>query len=290
MKELQFVKSIARLENATALDSISAHATTLINSVFRRRGLRDVLHGVPAGHPMHPVMVQIPIGAWTSAAVLDLIPGMNAASTVLVGMGVAAAIPAASAGEVDWTELHEQQKRVGVVHAAANIVGTSLYTLSLVQRLRGHGTSGKVLSFIGLGIVSAGGFLGGHLSYRQAAGANHTEDVAHLFPAGWQHLGPLAALPEGKPHSVRVSGQDLVAVRRGSNVSVLSNVCSHLSGPLSDGQLTSYKGEVCISCPWHGSEFSLSTGKVVHGPATAPAPLFEVLVTDGMVEVRLANK
>lgn len=289
MRELALVKQLGRLENASALDPVIERVSTVVNAIFRPSGIRDLLHGVPLGHPLHPLMVQVPLGAWTSAAMLDLLPGTGAASTLLVGVGVVTALPAAAAGEVDWTDLHEQHKRVGLVHAAANVIGTSLYAASLVQRLRGRSGSGKMLSYLGLAVVSAGGFLGGHLSYRQAAGANHTEDVPHLFPAGWQVLGPVDSLAEGELTQVRVAGLDLLAVRRGSGVHVISNVCSHLSAPLSDGEIVTVKGEECVVCPWHGSKFSLKTGDVLSGPATAPAPRFDVRVTEGTVEVRLLN-
>ncbi|OUD86582.1 3-phenylpropionate/cinnamic acid dioxygenase ferredoxin subunit [Clavibacter michiganensis subsp. michiganensis] len=74
-------------------------------------------------------------------------------------------------------------------------------------------------------------------------------------------------------------------------VDALSDTCSHLSAPLHEGELgTDPKtGEACVTCPWHDSVFSLTTGAVIHGPATAPQPRFETRVTGGLVEVRLPN-
>src|SRR5690606_2841465 len=80
---------------------------------------RDALHGLWLGHPLHPLMVQVPVGSWMSAAVLDLWPGRSREAGVLVGVGLAAAGPAALAGAVDWAELRRQQTRVGLVHAVA---------------------------------------------------------------------------------------------------------------------------------------------------------------------------
>jgi nitrite reductase/ring-hydroxylating ferredoxin subunit len=68
---------------------------------------------------------------------------------------------------------------------------------------------------------------------------------------------------------------------------VLSNKCSHLSGPLSDGEFTVESGQGCIVCPWHGSTFRLADGAVVHGPATSPQNHFEVQVLSGHVHARL---
>ena len=203
-------------------------------------------------------------------------------------------LPIAAAGYTDWSELHEQQMRVGLLHASANVLATGIYAVSWIQRSRGHHTSGKVLSMLGLVIVFGAGYLGGHLSYRYAAGANHAEDVPHRFPTGWQRLAPLAGLPQGELVRKDVAGLPLLAVRRGERVDVLSNTCSHLSGPLDEGELLGGErggdaSEPCVSCPWHASVFSLETGDVLRGPATSPQPRFETRIIDGQVEVLLPN-
>jgi nitrite reductase/ring-hydroxylating ferredoxin subunit/uncharacterized membrane protein len=295
MRELRIVKQLVRLENASGLDPLIDKVAAAFAVVLRPRALRDLLHGVPLGHPLHPVAVQIPIGAWTSAAVLDaapeaLLPGASRASRALIGLGVASAIPAVAAGWTDWLQLHEQQKRVGIIHAAANATAVGLYAASFIQRGRGKQTSSKVLAYLGLAVVSGAGFLGGHLSSRQAAGANHAEDVPHRFPEGWQALAPLAELPDNELSRMDVAGLPLLVLRRGASVEVLSNVCSHLSGPLNEGELLNVNSaDPCVACPWHGSVFSLKTGDVVHGPATAPQPKFQTRLADGMVHILLRN-
>lgn len=289
MKPLPALELVTRLEDADWLDPLAKTVRKAVRKVIRPAWARDVLHGVPLGHPVHPLAVQVPLGAWVSAAVLDALPGNEEAAGVLVGVGTAAAVPAAVAGFTDWTQLHSQQQRVGLVHAAANLAATGLYAASLVERASGRQTSGKVLAYLGLATVSAGGFLGGHLTYRQAAGVNHTEDLPHRFPSGWQTLGPLAGLAEGKLEQRTVAGLPLLAHREGDSVNVLSDVCSHLSGPLHEGKLKDHDGDPCVVCPWHRSTFSLRTGEVVAGPATARQPLFEARTVDGTVEVRLPN-
>ena len=307
MREFRFVKLLNTLENAASLDPLVDRVRGIVNGVIHPQPVRDILHGVPVGHPVHPLLVLIPTGAWVSAAVLDLVPGNERAARILVGLGVVSVAPTAAAGYTDWSELHEQQMRVGLIHAASNIVATALYTVSWIERGRGHTTRGKVLSMIGLAVVSGGGYLGGHLSYRQAAGANHAEDVPHRFPPGWQPFAQLDDLPQNKLFTKDVGGVQLVAVRRGDRVDVLSNTCSHLSGPLNEGDLSvggndgdssddssadifyDSSGEACVSCPWHSSTFSLETGEVLRGPATSPQPKFDTRITNGQVEVLLPN-
>ncbi|VXC24948.1 Ferredoxin, 2Fe-2S [Arthrobacter sp. 9AX] len=309
MKPLPALELVTRLEDADWLDPLAKKVRKLVKRTIRPQWARDVLHGVPIGHPVHPLAVQVPLGAWISAAVLDALPGNGKASAVLIGVGSASAVPSAVAGFMDWSQLHPQQQRVGLVHATANITAVGLYTASLVARTRGRQDAGKALAYLGLGVVSFGGFLGGHLSYRQAAGANHTEDVPHRFPSGWQPLGPLEDLPDGKLHQRVVAGIPLLVFRESESVSVLSDVCSHLSGPLHEGKLKGGSlaagspahgsgsggggadgaggGEPCVVCPWHGSTFSLRSGEVQAGPATSRQPRFETRVTGGLVEVNL---
>ncbi|MGN6244352.1 MAG: Rieske 2Fe-2S domain-containing protein [Motilibacteraceae bacterium] len=276
------------VENAAVLDRVSGPLTRVVQSALGPRTLRDLLHGVQLGHPTHPALVQLPVGAFMSSALLDAVPGQERAATMLVGTGVFSALPAAVAGLADWSQMHPQQQRVGIVHAGSNVVGLSLYAASLVARLRGGHGRGKTLALAGLTALSAGAFLGGHLSYRQAGGANHAEDVPHLVPSGWNDLCAVDDLPaDGTPTRRELGDVPLLVVRSGDRVDVLSDRCSHLSGPLSEGELT--EDGACIRCPWHASEFRLADGSVAHGPATAPVHAFDVRVTAGRVEVRLAN-
>ncbi len=246
---------------------------------------RAVLQGRPIGHPLHPVLVQVPIGAWTSAAVLDLLPGGGRHARLLVGMGVVSALPATWAGWVDWAEQPERQLRTGVVHAASNGVAIGLYAGSWVVRGRGRPLLGRVLGFAGLTLASVGGMIGGHLAYRQGVGANKTEPVDHLVEPGWHPVGRAAEFTEGQGARRMLGEVPLLVVREADGAfRVLVDRCSHMAGPLSQGKVA----DGCVECPWHGSVFRLADGENVGGPATAPQPTFETRLTDnGVLEVRL---
>jgi nitrite reductase/ring-hydroxylating ferredoxin subunit len=279
--------AVDRLENAGPLDPAVNVMRSAVTAVLRPQKLRDALHGVWLGHPLHPVLTDVPIGMWSAAGVLDLIPGTGPAATALIATGCAGAVPTAVTGWADWSQLHKPHQRVGLVHAAANIVALGCYTASVAARMNGRTIRGKAWGFTGLGAMALGGYLGGHLAFRQAAGANHQADTVDLFPSGWQTIGRFDDLPDGAPTKATVAGMDLLVVRRGQHVDVLRNQCSHLSGPLSDGEFSIEGGQGCIVCPWHGSTFRLSDGGVVHGPATSPQQSFETRVVNGVVEVRL---
>jgi nitrite reductase/ring-hydroxylating ferredoxin subunit len=279
--------AVDRLENAGTLDPVIGAVRKVVQAALRRQSVRDALHGVWLGHPLHPALTDVPIGTWTSAAVLDALPGTGAAATTLIAAGCVGYVPTIITGWADWSELHEQQQRVGLVHAAAGAVAFGCYVASLSARVHGNTLRGKVWAYAGFAMVNMTGYLGGHLAFRQAAGVNHVEAVPHVFPDGWQGVGRLDELPDAELTRRSISGIDLLVVRRGGHVDVLADGCSHLGASLSEGHFTAEEGQGCVVCPWHGSTFRLSDGAVVHGPATAPMPRFQTRIVDGSVDVRL---
>jgi len=283
---MQPFDSVTVLENTTALDRVADPVRKGLQTILGPGRVRDALHGVWLGHPVHPTVVQVAIGAFTSASVLDLVPGNERSARVLILTGLASAGPATVTGWADWSEMHEQQQRVGLVHAATNVAGLTAYGLSLAARLRGDEARGRVLGWTGLSLLSLGGFLGGHLSFRQASGANHAEDVPHLVEPGWHDLCAVDDLgADGRPQQRMLGDVPLVVVRKGSRIDVLSDRCSHLSGPLHEGDVV--QDGTCIRCPWHGSVFRLEDGSVTRGPATSPVHALDVKVDGGRLSVRL---
>jgi nitrite reductase/ring-hydroxylating ferredoxin subunit len=273
------MRLIDRLEHATGLDPL-VQAGQRAARLVRPGRIRDVLHGTWLGHPLHPLLAQAATGAWLSAGVLDCSPGQEEAAQLLTAVGLAAAGPAALAGAADWSEQHEQQMRVGVVHAMANALAIGLYGASLA--VRGPQRSRR-LRLCGLASLSGAGLLGGHLAFRLAVGANHVEEVPHLIKPGWHYLMKSAELPEGKPVRQQVGEIPVVAVRARGEVYVLADRCSHMSGSLSGGDLDGG----CLTCPWHGSMFRIEDGSVARGPATAPQPAFQVREVGGALQIML---
>ena len=273
------MRMISRLEQDSRLDG-AVSAGQRVARLIRPGRTRDALHGVWLGHPVHPMLVQAASGAWLSASIVDFTGGDEKSARRLAAAGLGAAVPAALAGAADWSEQHEQQMRVGVIHALGNIAAVGLYAASLTRRgLR----AGRLLRLAGLAAISASGLLGGHISFQLAGGANHAEEIPHLVEPGWQHLMPASDLPEGKPVRQLLGEVPVVAIRVDGTVHVLADRCSHMSGPLSDGELDGG----CLTCPWHGSVFRIADGSVARGPATAPQPAFEVREVGGAVQVCL---
>ncbi|MFE9428530.1 Rieske 2Fe-2S domain-containing protein [Kitasatospora sp. NPDC006697] len=280
--------AIAAPEGWSALDPLSDRLRHTVHQVRPEKG-RDLLYGVPFGHPLHPALVQIPLGCWVSAALLDLGPARRPAA-VLVAAGTISALPAAVAGWVDWAELSPRQRRTGLVHALGNSAGLLCYAASLRARLTGRPMRGRLLGWAGLAVVSAAATIGGDLAHRQAAGANHTEAVPRLAPAEWTALGPVSDFPLDRPVRRMLDEVPVLVLRRADGFQVLADRCAHLSGSLSEGELVpegpGAPADGCVRCPLHGSVFRLADGAVVHGPATADQPVFETRVLSDRLEVR----
>jgi nitrite reductase/ring-hydroxylating ferredoxin subunit/uncharacterized membrane protein len=285
----QMDRAVEKVERAKALDPGAQLVKKAVDTVLPSPAVRDALHGVWLGHPLHPALVLLPLGSWMSASLLDLLPGRRRdAARTLVGMGVASALPAATAGWADWSDLHPQQQRVGLVHATANGLAIGLQFASWRARRRGRQARGAALSLAALAVGGAGAYLGGHLGYRLGAGVNHAEEAAHILPEQWTPLGRLDELPDGEPTRRTLADVPVFVLRRGQQVDVLYDHCSHLAGPLSEGELSGAGEEVCITCPWHGSTFRLRDGDVRRGPTTYPQPVLQVRVgPDGSVQARL---
>jgi nitrite reductase/ring-hydroxylating ferredoxin subunit len=278
---------MTKLEQATALDRAGDRLQRAVQATLRPQRVRDLLHGVFLGHPLHPAMVQVPVGAWISAAVVDLLPGQRRAATTLVALGTVSAVPAAVAGLNDWAELSRDQRRVGLVHAAANTVGLTLYAGSLAARLTGRHGVGRALAYLGLGAASAGAYLGGHLAYKQGAQVSQSVSELHRMSDGWQPVAELAGLPQRTLVTREVDDVSVLLYRHGDEVTVMLERCPHQSGPLGEGEVQEIDGHACVVCPWHGSAFRLNGGEVVHGPSATDQQVLPTRIVDGTLQTRL---
>jgi nitrite reductase/ring-hydroxylating ferredoxin subunit len=283
-----------RIADLPTFDKAIEPARTAVSSLLRPQVVKDALHGTWIGHPLHPVLAQVPVGTWVSAGVLDLMPATRPAAAVLIGTGVAAAVPTALSGAADWSEQEIGVRRLGALHAVANSVALGLYVGSLVARAKGAGTLGRVLSYAGLGLAGSSAAIGGHMSYAQSAGASHAATSARTLTHDWIDLGSLDDLADGRPTLRTGDGQGapvpLAVVRRGPRVDAFISACSHLGGPLAEGTVEDVRGHECLVCPWHGSAYDLSNGEPRRGPAANPQEKLEVRYEAGRAFARLPGR
>lgn len=274
------------IESASFLDAVGKPMQAAVAKAIEPTEVKNALNGTFLGHPLHPLLTDVPIGAWSMAVALDVVGGKRGrqAADRLIALGILAAVPTAATGAANWSEFNDAKpRRVGVVHAASNSVALTLFTASYIARKRGRRLKGKALALAGTGALAAGGWLGGHLTYELGIGVNRNAFVPTGRPEQWTDTVNLDELTDGKPHLVAVEGVDVVLVRQGLTVRALSNTCNHMGGPLHEGQT---HPEDCITCPWHGSTFRLSDGEVVRSPAVSAQSAYETRVVGGVVQIR----
>lgn len=273
-----------RIERLEALDPVAEKLSQATAVMYSNRRVKDLASGTPIGHPVHPLLVTVPIGLWSAASLLDLLRQPRAAE-LLTGAGVLSYVPTAATGLSDWTDTAGAEKRVGIVHAALNATAVTVFTASWLARRRGSDLLGAGLTLVGLTAITAGGWLGGHLSYALGVGVDTTAFQKRVDE--WTDAAAEADVEPGRLTGGEVAGVPVVLTRTADgDVKAYAGRCTHRGGPLHQGTVT----DGCIVCPLHGSAFSVADGSVVHGPATRPQPAYDVQVTAGRVLVRRAEE
>jgi nitrite reductase/ring-hydroxylating ferredoxin subunit len=274
---------ITTIEGANALDAVAGPLSGWVQRATSQDEVKSALSGTWLGHQLHPVLTDLPIGAWTMASTLDCISGRSGADEArrLVGLGVLAAVPTAVTGAADWSDTYGASQRTGLVHALCNVTATLLQATSWIVRGRGHRRAGIGLSGAGLGIALFSSYLGGHLSFVQGVGVNHTAFEPTVKK--WTDVAALTDLSPDQPVRVTAGRVPVVLVKHDEGIYALSATCVHAGGPLDQGEVLE---NGCIRCPWHASTYQLSDGSVVRGPASMDQPSWEVQVEGGRVSVR----
>lgn len=271
-----------------ALERISDGLQNIIHKLFGTH-LKSFLHGTWFGHPLHPLLTDVPITAWGLTAVFDIIwliasPAWAAyGAFVTTIVGLIAALGAALTGLADWSDTYGSERRVGLNHAIFNVLAVILYLISFVLRLLagpGDNLVAAIIGFVGLVSVLYAGYLGGEMVFVKGTGVNHTAWEA----AGedYETVMPVADVQAGKLYRVMVAGVPVVLLRQGENFYAVAATCPHAGGPLDEGTLN---GDV-VTCPWHGSRFRMRDGHVLTGPAVVNAPRYDVRVEDGQIALK----
>ncbi len=283
---------VGKIEQQEWLKPVEENLQNLVHKAFQCKGgqqAKNFLHGTWVGHPLHVILTDVPIGAWTTAIVFDALDAMDArreyrvAADTAVVLGLVGAAGAAATGLTDWQDIDPPARRIGLVHGLLNVASVVLFGCSLLARRTGSRTTGRSLAALGYAVSVAAARLGGNLVYGHKIGVDHS--ASQNLPEEFTPVFPESDLKDGKPIRAEHNGTPILLVRRGSQIYALAETCSHLGGPLSEGELD---GDV-IQCPWHGSRFSIRDGHVVDGPAVHPQPCLEARIRDDQVEVRKSN-
>jgi nitrite reductase/ring-hydroxylating ferredoxin subunit/uncharacterized membrane protein len=276
------------------LDRIADGVQPKVREAVEESGttVRNALDGKWLEVPLHPVLTDVPVGSWTAALVFDGLDAAtdsramrNAADASLV-MGTLGAFGAAVTGLSDWRDLSGGSRRMGVAHALLNTIGLVLSVVSLVLRATGRRNAGRIIFLAGYSVSGMAAHLGGELSYNYGLRVNRNAFV----PDGPEDFVPVLdeeELPQNGTRKVEVDGVGVLLSRSsGGEVCAISSVCSHLGGPLEEGN----REGATVVCPWHGSRYDLCSGKVLESPAVFPQSRYETRVRDGRIEVKAAEE
>jgi len=255
------------------------------------RAIKDVMHGTRVlGHPLHPALTDVPVGAWTLGVLADWLFVVSGrvppiAGDLALAAGLAGAILAALTGYTDFHETAGHERRTAAVHGLTMTGVIVIEAISLVMRLTSPDLRpiAVVLSTLAWLIVVLGAYVGGHLTFGIGTAVNH--NAFYDGPTDYVKVGSRNDFPEGEMRRVEANGLPVVILRREGLLHAIGAVCSHAGGPLHEGKVE----EGVVTCPWHSSRFKFEDGKVVGGPATFDQPLLVARERGGVVEVRLAH-
>jgi nitrite reductase/ring-hydroxylating ferredoxin subunit len=275
-------------------DAGMAVSTAIHNAILAGgepvRHIADLLHGTWLGHPLHPVLTDITIGAWTLGTLFDAAAEITHSHELRKSadhaqfVGTISAIPTAITGIVDYSTFPEPTSSPATLHAVLNLVNFGLYIGSVQARRNGNRRRGVMLSTIGFGLTCVSAWIGGSLVYKYRLGVNQADDFDK--PKRFKAVMNLNDLPLKKAVKVDVDGKDVMVYRDERRIYAIGAKCAHAAGPLEEGKVQGG----CVECPWHHSVFDMRNGRVVHGPACQPQQAFDVRVRGGKVELRVQPK
>jgi len=282
--------AVARLVDQPVLDAVAGPLSDAVHGIYKAGGsagqaAKNVVHGAWLGHPLHPVLTDLPLGAWTTGLVLDAVGtatndgSMNRAADVAIAVGLAVAVGAAVTGLTDWSETSGRTRRTGLVHGLLNIAATTLYATAYALRRNGSRSAGQRCALAGYSVALGAAWFGGDLVFDQRVG------VTHAVVEGPETFVAVAAsddVRDGSMIRARKDGFDVLVVRQHGHLCALAHSCSHQGGPLSEGTLK----DGSVVCPWHGSEFALDDGHVINGPASESQPALDIREVDGPIEIK----
>lgn len=279
------------IEHQTWTDQYAAPVQDLLLKLFGQPGqfgrrVKNVLNGTWLGHAVHPVLTDLPIGAWTGTMLFDLLwlndEQENNARTAedMLLFGLISVVGTAITGATDWSDLYDTDRRVGFIHGALNTGIALVNTASYALRKLGLRRTGIALSTVGYAGLMFTAYLGGELVYGKGVGVNH-----NAFEGGAEDFVSVMNendLIEGKLTRVNAGGIPAVLLKQGNTIYAIGAVCTHMGGPLDEGTV---ENDV-VTCPWHGSQFRMSDGSVVTSPAVYAEPNFAVRIRNGQIELR----
>jgi nitrite reductase/ring-hydroxylating ferredoxin subunit/uncharacterized membrane protein len=245
------------------------------------------------------MLIPFPFALWTASLLFDAI-GVLRGNSLLWSAGFYAAIAgcigavfAAVPGVIDLFAVvppNSSGRKRGYIHGALNVTVLILFAYLLFRRgsafTEPDGIS-LLISAVAVGLLSASGWLGGTLVYRNQIGVDHRyagagkqrERTLENWDMPVCNTGELA---EGQMMLAKVGTERVVVGRCTEGIVAFSDHCTHRGGPLHDGVLIG----CTVQCPWHGSNFDVHTGRVAAGPAEKKIETYDIEIRKNEVYVK----
>jgi len=183
---------------------------------------RNFLNGTWLGEPLHVVLKDVPIGAWTVAMVFDALEMINGrhefavAADTSVAIGLAGAAGAAITGVTDWSDVDPPARRLGLIHGLLNVGVTALFTTSLIMRKKKARSQGRGFAALGYALMAFSAHLGGKMVYEHRVGVDRT--AGETFPENFTAVLAESKLPDNTPTRAMHQGVPILLVRRGERL------------------------------------------------------------------------
>jgi uncharacterized membrane protein len=242
---LESTNTLMRMAENPAIDRVGEPLSKAVRRAYEAAGpvgqqAKNALHGVWLGHPLHPVLTDVPLGAWTTALALDAAsngdPGMRRAATFAMGVGLTGALGAAVTGLTDWSETDGRSRRAGLIHGLLNLTATALFATAFVLRKKDAHEGGRTCAWAGYTIALSAAYLGGDLVYGQRIGVTHADAE---FPEEFTPTALAPAMPTCCWY-----------------VSAAASVRSRMRVPISEARCRRARSKTALSCV-HGTARSL---------------------------------
>lgn len=255
------------------------------------------------GHPLHPMLIPFPFAFLTGAVLFDasgLLFSNDSFWTTgghLTAAGIAGGLLAAVPGVVDFVFVvppHSSGRRRAMKHMVANV--SALAFFGIAWALRGGTPSVLVpaVEIVGLLLLGAGAWMGGTLVYRNQIGIDHRYADAGKWSearieAGdnprFARLGSVDDIGVNQMKLLHIDKRRVVVGRTEAGCAAFDDRCSHRGASLADGVM------ICgtVQCPWHGSQFDVTTGEVKAGPAERGIATYRLREEQGELRLDLRS-
>ena len=257
------------------------------------------------GHPIHPALIPFPIAFLVGAFAFDTAgmfldrPTLWTTASYLALAGIGTALLAAIPGFIDYfftVPPQSSAKSRATKHMVVNLSAVALFAVAWV--VKGDAAARPELLHVlleatGAGLLAIGGWMGGTLAYRNQIGVDHryakagkwAEEYVDSSADGTAILARSGELEVNQMKLLHVNGRRIVLARTADGYVAFDDRCTHRGGSLAGGTM------ICgtVQCPWHGSQFDVSSGTVKAGPAKKGIETFRVQKNGDRIEVTVSQ-